>query len=107
MMECGLAWVYRYQAAETKEDDVAHCSALQQDDVSRIGGQCKDHALEQARLYATEAWKHLPQNELVRMIESKAAEINAIADAPDPDAAITDRIRELGCERWPYHSRMQ
>ncbi len=27
--------------------------------------------------------------------------------APDPDAAITDHIRKLECERWLNYSRMQ
>ena len=106
MIECGLAWTYRYQAAGTDNRDVDHCSMLQQDAQTRVGGQCKDHALEQSRLYATEAWKHLSENELDRLIDSKGQEIYAVADAPDPDAAITDHIRKLECERWLNHSRM-
>ena len=94
-------------AAGTDDREVEHCSKLQQDAETRIGGQCKDHALEQSRLFATEAWKHLPENEIDRVGTTKVEEIYAVADAPDPDAAITDHIRKLECERWLNHSRMQ
>ena len=107
MIECGLAWAYRYQAAGTDDREVEHCSKLQQDAETRVGGQCKDHALEQSRLFATEAWKHLPENEIDRVGTTKVEEIYAVADAPDPDAAITDHIRKLECERWLNYSRMQ
>ena len=107
MMECGLAWMYLYKAAGPSEEELEHCSALQQDAETRVGGQCKNHVLEQSRLFITEAWKHLPENKLIRMIDRKEQEIYAVADAPDPDAAIRDHIRELQCERRLNHSRMR
>ena len=101
MIECGLAWAYRYHG------DTEHCSMFRHDAETRVGGQCKDQALEQARLYAIEAAKLLPVNKLGQVIDSKEEKIYAVADAPDPDAAIMDHIRELDCERWLNHSRMQ
>ena len=105
MIECSLAWVYRYQTAGADDEDVEHCSTLQQDVETRIGGQCRGPALEQSRLFATEAWKHLSEDEIGGVIDSKEKEIYAVADAPDPDAAIADHIQELRCAVWLARSR--
>lgn len=105
MLECGMAWGYRYKAAAPDEEALEGCSQLQQDAQSRIGGRCEGHALEQMRLYAAEAWKHLPEGELDRLIGIKEEEIYALVETLDPDAANAHYVRERDCERWLNYSR--